>query len=96
MVWIYESDEIINYLNQGQDREKIKIDGFEYYGHSNRHAFLIEYSNDIIGTSRVYLHENDLKRIKRSSFNRKANCVSYGCHTGRACQKNGNKLLELK
>jgi len=96
LVWIYESDEIINYLNQGQDREKIKIDGFEYYGHSNRHAFLIEYSNDIIGTSRVYLHENDLKRIKRSSFNRKANCISYGCHTGESMSKKWKQAIGIK
>ena len=76
--------------------EKNKIDGFEYYGHSNRYAFLIEYSNDIIGASTVYLHENDLKQIRRTSFNRKAICVSYGCNTGESMSKSGGRPLELK
>ena len=96
LVWIFKSNEIINYINNGRDRKKTKIDGFEYYGHSNRYAFLIEYSNDIIGASTVYLHENDLKQIRRTSFNRKAICVSYGCNTGESMSKKWRQATGIK
>ena len=55
---------------------------FEYFGHSNRHAFLFDYSCDIMGASKAWLHENDLSKIKRRSFAKNAFCRSFGCHTG--------------
>ena len=43
---------------------------------------MMDYSNEIIGVCTSWLHENDLKALKRSAFHRKAQCRSYGCHTG--------------
>ena len=40
LVWFNRTDELINYINSGQDRRKVKVSGFEYFGHSNKHAFM--------------------------------------------------------
>ncbi|MBD27692.1 MAG: hypothetical protein CMO38_00405 [Verrucomicrobiaceae bacterium] len=96
LLWIKNGGDIINHINEGRDRRKKKIDGFEYYGHSNRHAFLIEYSNEIIGASTVCLHENELRKIDRRSFNKRANCVSYGCNTGESMAKKWRQATGVK
>ncbi len=90
LVWFRTGEDVINYINrggQGISRGRTKISGFEYYGHSNKFAFLFDYSSDIYATSTVWLHEQDLRRIKGSSFARKAYCQSWGCHTGESMSK---------
>ena len=82
LVWFNSGDDLIRYINSGQNRRKNKIAMFEYFGHSNRHAFLFDYSCDIMGASKAWLHENDLSKIKRRSFAKNAFCRSFGCHTG--------------
>ncbi|MEM9018861.1 MAG: hypothetical protein AAGC68_17765, partial [Verrucomicrobiota bacterium] len=88
LIWFQTTDQLINYMNTGQDRRKIKISGFEYFGHSNKYCFLFDYSNDILGASSSYLHQSDLKRINRKIFARGAYCKSWGCHSGESfCQE---------
>ncbi len=82
LVWIYSGRDVIKYINKGRNRRRTKVASFYYYGHSNRHAFMMDYSNDISGASTAWLHERDLSSIKRSAFARKPDCRSYGCHTG--------------
>ncbi len=46
LVWFRTGDDMINYVNQGGgtvSRRNIKISGFEYFGHSNKHCFLFDY-----------------------------------------------------
>ena len=87
LVWFDSGDDIIRYINSGQNRRKNKIAMFEYFGHSNRHAFLFDYSSSIMGASKAWLHENQLDEIKRRSFEKKAFCRSFGCHTGESMSK---------
>ena len=82
IVWFNTAAELIQYVNSGQNRRKMKVVNFEYFGHSNRHAFMFDYSNKVMGASKEWLHENDLKKIKRSAFAKNAYCRSFGCHTG--------------
>ena len=82
LIWIDSGADVINYLNEGQNRRRTKVKMFEYYGHSNKFAFMFDYSNDISGASKSWLHERDLSKLKRSAFARDAQCRSYGCHTG--------------
>src|SRR5207244_9869132 len=35
LVWFNAGSEVINYLNNGQPRDQMKVAGFEYFGHSN-------------------------------------------------------------
>ena len=71
----------INAAPRGQER----ITSFYYFGHSNAHAFMLDYSNSIIGSSKQWIHEKDLaSRIRRSVFAPGAQCYSYGCYTGRS------------
>lgn len=82
LVWFRTEDELINYINAGKDRRVTKVVGFEYFGHSNKYCFVFDYSNEVLGASKCFLHEDDLKRLDRNAFYRKAYCRSWGCHTG--------------
>jgi hypothetical protein len=87
LVWFDSTDQLINYLNAGRPRNLVKIANFEFYGHSNRACFMFDYSNEIDSASKVWLHENELKRIKRGIFTKDAFIKSWGCHTGESMSK---------
>ena len=82
LVWFDSGEDIIRYINSGQNRRKHKIANFEYFGHSHRHAFMFDYSSAVMGASKAWLHEKELSQIKRRAFARDAFCRSFGCHTG--------------
>jgi len=81
LVWFETTAELINYVNAGQNRRETKVSGFEYFGHSNKYCFVFDYSNHILGASRVFLHESQLDRFDRKAFARGAYCKSWGCHS---------------
>ena len=87
LVWFRSTDELIQYINNGQPRRSMKISGFEYFGHSNKFSFMFDYSSDIYATSTAWLHENNLNKIHGSAFARKAYCQSWGCHTAESFSK---------
>jgi len=91
LVWFDKTSTLINYLNSGQPRNRVKIANFEFYGHSNRACFMFDYSNEIDSASKVYLHEDDLRKIKRGIFTRDAFIKSWGCHTGESMSKKWRK-----
>jgi hypothetical protein len=78
---------VIDYLNNGQPRGRIKVAGFEYFGHSNKACFMFDYSNVIESASKAWLHESEFKRIDRRVFARDAYVKSWGCHTGESMSK---------
>lgn len=84
LVWFSTTDEVINYVNSGQNRSSVKVSGFEYFGHSNKYCFVFDYSNHILGASKAFLHQGDLKRLNRKAFARGAYCKSWGCHSAEA------------
>ncbi len=82
LVWFNNQDELIQYINRGNNRGSNKIVSFDFFGHSNKHCFMFDYSSEVSGASSTWLHERDLKKLSRSAFHRKAFCKSWGCHTG--------------
>lgn len=79
LVWFNSGSAFIQSLNS---RPRGSIQTFDFFGHSNRHAFLFDYGNEIMAASTAWLHERDIPRIKSSVFDRNAYCKSWGCHTG--------------
>jgi hypothetical protein len=79
LVWFTGGEDFIQKLNS---RPRGSVETLDYFGHSNRYCFLFDYSNEIMGASKAWLHEKDLTRIKASIFSRNAYCKSWGCHTG--------------
>ncbi|MBT8044840.1 MAG: hypothetical protein KJO79_07810 [Verrucomicrobiae bacterium] len=79
LIWVSSGAGAINAINRHPSRSVIT---FDFFGHSNKHCFLLDYSAEIMGASKAWIHENDLKRIKRGIFARRAQCQSWGCHTG--------------
>ena len=84
VVWFSSGNDVINYINSGQNRSRTKIAGFEFFGHSNMYCFMFDYSSEIYAVSTAWLHQSDLKRIRASAFAPNAYCQSWGCHTGEA------------
>ena len=98
LVWFSKGDEVINYINRGQNRRKMKIGSVDFYLHSNRYCLMFDYSAEILGCSKAFLHQRDMKKIKRSAFAKGAQSKSWGCHTGESMsglwrKQTGTKLF---
>lgn len=91
LIWFNSGDEVINYLNAGLPRNQVKIANFEFYGHSNKSCFMFDYSNEIDSGSKSWLHENDLRKIRRGIFSKDAFVKSWGCHTGESMSREWRK-----
>lgn len=90
LVWFSSGQEFIrkfNSLPRGSVKE------LEYFGHSNKHAFMFEYGSDIIGASTAWLHEKELGQLRSSVFAPESVCTSWGCHTGESMSKVWEKVL---
>jgi hypothetical protein len=79
LVWFNSSQSFISALNS---RPRGSVQSFDFFGHSNKYAFMFDYGNDIMAASTAWLHERDVSRIKGSVFAPNAYCKSWGCHTG--------------
>jgi hypothetical protein len=82
LIYFQNGSDVINYLNKGPDRRRLKVAGFEYFGHSNRACFMFDYSNNIDSACKSWLHEKDFRQINPLIFARNAYIQSWGCHTG--------------
>lgn len=86
--------QVIDYLNNGtvnRPRSQVKICGFEFFGHSNKAAWMFDYSNALDSGSKCWLHEKELKQIHRGIFTRDAFIKSWGCYSGELFVKSWNK-----
>ena len=79
LIWFNTSGEFLRGLNS---RPRGSIQTFDFFGHSNKYAFMFDYGSDIMAASTSWLHERDIRRIRSSVFDRNAYCKSWGCHTG--------------
>jgi len=79
LIWFNSTGSFMQALNS---RPRGSIQSFDFFGHSNKYAFMFDYGNDVMAASTAWLHERDLPRIKSSVFSRNAYCKSWGCHTG--------------
>lgn len=87
LIWFNKGSEVVAYLNGGMPRDRVKIAGFDFFGHSNRACFMFDYSNEIDSGSKSWLHEDELKSIRRGIFAKGAVVKSWGCHTGESMSK---------
>jgi hypothetical protein len=81
-VYFSQASELIDYLNAGKNREKVKISDLEYFGHSNKACWMFDYSNYIDSASKVWFHEDDLPKLRPGIFAKDAYVKSWGCHSG--------------
>lgn len=92
LIWIDTTAELIQAINS---RPRGSIKTFDFFGHSNRHAFMLDYGSEIMAVSTSWLHERDLPRIRASVFSRNAHCKSWGCHTGESMSQAWRKTLGM-
>lgn len=82
--WFDSQNAMISAINS-QPRGSVKT--FDFFGHSNKYAFMLDYGNDVMAASTIWLHEDELGRINRSIFSKNAYCKSWGCHTAESMSK---------
>jgi hypothetical protein len=87
LIYFNKGNEVINYLNNGQPRDRVKIVNFEFFGHSNAKCFMFDYSSNIESACKSWLHEDELRKINGRAFARNAFVKSWGCHTGESMSK---------
>jgi hypothetical protein len=88
LVYFNSADQLCYYLNYGANRGANKIATFDYFGHSNKACFMIDYSNEIASGSKVWLHEDELKdKLHHGIFARNAHVQSWGCYTAESMSK---------
>jgi hypothetical protein len=92
LIWFRSTEDYIEKFNTLPKRS---IQSFDYFGHSNKYAFMFEYGSDIIAASTACLHERDLKQLNSSVFARKAKCKSWGCNTGNSMSATWKRSLGL-
>jgi hypothetical protein len=92
LIWFNSSGGFIQSLNS---RPRGSVTTFDFFGHSNRHAFMFDYGNDVMAASTAWLHERDLPRIKSSIFDRNAYCKSWGCHTGESMSATWKRTIGI-
>ena len=86
--FVDSADEAYEAINKAPRNKEDSITAFIYFGHSNPHAFMLDYSNDIMAASTAWMHEKDLAaKINPAVFAPYAECWSYGCYTGRSMSK---------
>lgn len=78
-----------------------KIVTFDFFGHSNRYCFMLDYGNEVMAVSDAWIHQDDLRKIRRGAFAKNALCKSWGCHTGESMSQVwrsaiGNTLIGAK
>lgn len=81
LVWITSSGQFFSSMNKFAHSGS-KIRTFDYFGHSNQSAFMLDYSADILGASTVWVHEQELGQLDANAFAPQSECRSYGCYTG--------------
>lgn len=83
LVWVDTAEAAFKAIAAAGRAEKINT--FTYFGHSNPHAFMLDYSNDIMAASTQWMHEKDIeKHLSPALFAPQAECWSYGCYTGQS------------
>jgi hypothetical protein len=82
LMWFDRSEQLVNYLNRGQNRKQVPIASLDYFGHSNKACFLFDFSCHVDGMSVDYFHVKDLDKIKNNVFAKDAKAKSWGCHSG--------------
>jgi len=79
LIWFNSTSDYISKINS---RPRGTVQTYDYFGHSNRYAFMFDYGSEIMAVSTATLHERDIPRLKSSIFAKSAYCKSWGCHTG--------------
>ena len=90
LVWIENNNDIYRAMNS---RPRHSVTTFDYFGHSNRYCFMLDYGNVIMAACTTWLHENDLGKINGSIFDRNAYCKSWGCHTAESMSQAWRRKL---
>lgn len=83
LVWVDTAEQAFRAVAAAGRAER--MNSFTYFGHSNPHAFMLDYSNDMIAASTQWMHETDIEKyLTPALFMPDAECRSYGCYTGQS------------
>jgi len=79
LIWVKTGGQAMDAINK---HPKGTVKTFDYFGHSNKYCFMLDYSAEVMGVSAAYIHQNDLYKLSRGIWDKQAHCQSWGCYTG--------------
>ncbi len=91
LIWYSKGSEVIKAFNT---QPKNSIATFDYFGHSNRWCFMLDYSCKVSAASKCWLHEKDIYKIKKSVFKKHCISQSWGCYTGESMNEVWRRSLK--
>ncbi len=92
LIWFTSGSNFIGKFNLRPDGS---VRTFDYFGHSNKYAFMFDYGSEIMAVSIAWLHERDIPQLKSSIFDPNAYCKSWGCNTGQSMSKVWKKHMRI-
>jgi hypothetical protein len=92
LIWVSSGPQAIAALNS---RPTGSILTFDYFGHSNPHAFMLDYGNEILEVSKAWIHERDLPKIRQRVFSPQPRCKSWRCHTRQSMNLTWRQTLSI-
>lgn len=88
-------DDSAGFIRAMNARPAGSIRSFDYFGHSNKHAFMFDYGNDIMAASVAWFHELEMSKLDPVIFDKDAHCQSWGCHTGESMSQIWSRHLKV-
>lgn len=96
LIWFDKGSEVLEYLNAGQPRDRVKVAHLDFFGHSNKACWMFDYSAEMDSASKSWMHEEDFKKLRRGIFTRDAMVKSWGCHTGESMSQKFARATGVK
>lgn len=72
------------------------IDTFDYFGHSDQHAFLFDYSTTVMMGSSCWFHTSDFKLLSSNRIKPDTKSTSWGCYTAKKMSYSWNTHFNNK
>jgi len=96
LIYFRDAQAIINHLNAGKPRDRVKIADLEYFGHSNKACLMLDYSNTIDSASKAWLHEDTFpQQLNPGIFAKGAFVKSWGCFTGESMSQKFRRVTRV-
>jgi hypothetical protein len=93
LIWVDPETQSVATINK---RPAGFIKPFDYFGHANPHAFMLDYGIETLAIPKAWIHERDLAKIQREFFSPEPLCKTWGCHTGQSMSLTWRQTLGIR
>jgi hypothetical protein len=93
LIWVDPETQSVATINK---RPAGFIKPFDYFGHANPHAFMLDYGIETLAIPKAWIHERDLAKIQREFFSPEPLGKNWGCHTRQSMSLTWRQSLGIR